>query len=131
MSHVHTPVCHMFTHLYVTCSHTCMSHVHTPGSHMFTHVYVTCSHTCMSHVHTPICHMFTHLYVTCSHSINQSMRINVRFLTRRRCQGRFKQHIQLQTASNHQNAPANAQTERKLQGPKQCTSVIQGKCDTP
>ena len=38
---------------------------------------------------------------------------NVRFLTRRRCQGRPRRDVQLQIASNHQNTPANTHAERE------------------
>jgi len=51
--------------------------------------------------------------ILCKHqSINQ-WGFNVRFLTRRRRQGRPKRDVQLQTASNHQNTPANAQAKRE------------------
>src|SRR5579872_507615 len=45
-------------------------------------------------------------------SINQS-KFNVRFLTRRRCQGRPRRDVKLQTATNHQNTPANTHAKRE------------------
>lgn len=49
---------------------------------------------------------------TINQSINQSG-FNIRFLTRRWCQGRLERTMQLQALSHHLKTPDNAKTEEK------------------